>query len=144
MLGLVEGRYRSRRASFFDVPWSELTLVVDVNVDGVSVTELSDNSSVLGGSLVPCPHPPRGLIYTDGSVDPVTGRAGCGFFVPSLDYRFGVRLPDASSVLFTELYAIFSDGLGGLGYSFRLTLGSCGYYGPFHRFQGSLCCSLDC
>ena len=58
--------------------------------------------------MVPCPDPPRGLIYTDGSVDPVAGRAGCGLFVPSLDYRFGVRLPDASSVLFTELYAIFS------------------------------------
>ena len=79
-----------------------------MTVDRVSVTEPSDASGVQGSSLVPCPDPPRGLIYTDGSVDPVAGRAGCGFFVPSLDYRFGVRLPDASLVLFTDLYAIFS------------------------------------
>ena len=106
--GLVEGRHRSRRASFSDVPWSELTLAVDVTVYRAFVTEPPDASGVQGSSLVPCPGLPRGHIYTDGSVDPVAGRAGCGFFVPSLDYRFGVRLPDASSVLFTELYAIFS------------------------------------
>ena len=49
------------------------------------------------------------LIFTDGSVDPAEGRAGCGFYaVPATNHRFGVRLPDDSSVLFIELYAIFS------------------------------------
>ena len=48
------------------------------------------------------------LIFTDGSVDPAEGRAGCGFYVPITNYRFGVRLSDDSSVLFAELYAIFS------------------------------------
>ena len=32
----------------------------------------------------------------------------CGVYAPFFNYRFGLRLPDASSVLFTELYAIFS------------------------------------
>ena len=121
VLGLVEGRYRSRRASFFDVPWIELTLAVDVNVDGISVTELSDVTGVLRSSLAPSPHLLRYLIYTDGSVDPGAGRAGFGFFVPSLDYRFGVRLPDASSVLFAEFYAIFSA----VKYILRMGLQAC-------------------
>ena len=80
-----------------------------MSVDGTSVAELSDAAGALGSSLAPYPPPPlRSLIYTDGSVDPGVGRAGCGFFVASHDYRFGVRLPDASSVSFAELYAIFS------------------------------------
>ena len=48
------------------------------------------------------------LVFTDGSVDPAEGRAVCGFYVPFSNYRFVAWLPDASSVLFTELYAIFS------------------------------------
>ena len=51
VLGLVEGRHRSGRASFFDVPWSELTLAVDVSVDRASVTESSDASGVKGELL---------------------------------------------------------------------------------------------
>ena len=47
------------------------------------------------------------LIYTDGLVYPVEGRAGCSFFVPSSNYHFVARLLDASSVLFAYLYAIF-------------------------------------
>ena len=108
VLGLVEGRHRTRRPSFFDVPWRELSFEADLTVDQVPVP----------GSPAACGTPPdlTGLlrdtssrpISTDGFVDPVEGRASCGFFVTAADYRFGVRLPDDSSVLFSELYAIFS------------------------------------
>ena len=108
MLGLFEGRYRCRRASFFDIPWNELILDVDLSVDRISVPEPSDALEALWslpGFL--CDFSCR-LVFKDGSVDPVEERAGCGFFVPFYKYRFRARLPDASSVLFAELYAIFS------------------------------------
>ena len=105
---MVEGHHETHRPSFFDVPWRELSFEANLIVDRVPVP----------GSPAACGTPPDlpGLlrdtssrpILTDGSVDPVEGRAGSGFYVPAADYRFGVRLPDDSSVLFSELYAIFS------------------------------------
>ena len=108
VLGVVEGRHRSRRASFFDVPWRELSFEVGLTVDRL----FDHRPSVTAGAMSDSPGLPWNissrLIFTDGSVDPAEGRAGCGFYVPVTNHRFGVRLPDDSSVLFSELYAIFS------------------------------------
>ena len=107
MLGLVDGRDRSRRASFFDVLWNELTLEVNLIVDPIPMPEFSDVCEAPWSFPgLPCDSSCR-LFFTDSSVDLVEERASCGFYVPRSNYRFGAWLPDASSVLFTELYAIF-------------------------------------
>ena len=45
--------------------------------------------------------------FTDGSVDPGSNLVGGAFLIPSLNYRFGFRLHNFSSVLTAALYAIF-------------------------------------
>ena len=40
-------------------------------------------------------------------MDPVSGDAGCGFYVGRDDFRYGLALQPFSSVLSAELYAIF-------------------------------------
>ena len=46
------------------------------------------------------------LIYTDGSRDPESRRAGFGVYVAQLDLRIRIRISDESSVFTTELMAI--------------------------------------
>ena len=105
---MVERRHRSLRASFFDVPWRELSFEVGLTVDRV----IDHGPSATGGAASDLPglawDTSSRLMFTDDSVDPAEGRAGCGFYVPVTNHRFGVRLPEDSSVLFAELYAIFS------------------------------------
>ena len=47
------------------------------------------------------------LIFTDGSSHAKRLRTGAGFHVPSLEYRFGIRLSCFISVLSAEFYFIF-------------------------------------
>ena len=87
---MVEGRHRSRRASFFDAPWRELSFEVGLTVSWVP----DPGSSAACGTSSDLPdllwETSSRLIFTDGSVDPVEGRAGCGFYMPVINYRFGV------------------------------------------------------
>ena len=46
-------------------------------------------------------------IYTDGSVDPETGRTGAAFVVPGADYAVYKRAPDKLGVYTMEMYAVF-------------------------------------
>ena len=46
-------------------------------------------------------------VFTDDLADSVSERVDCGFFVPSLGYRFGLRLPVFTSILSPELYFMF-------------------------------------
>ena len=45
-------------------------------------------------------------IYTDGSLDPQSGKAGYGIHIPSLDNNRSIRLPDKTSAFTCELSAI--------------------------------------
>ena len=47
------------------------------------------------------------MIYTDSSVNLVSDRAGCGFFVACDNFRYGLALQTFTSSLSSELYAIF-------------------------------------
>ena len=44
--------------------------------------------------------------FTDGSRDPVSGRAGFGVYVEQIGLKIGRHISNASSVLTTELMAI--------------------------------------
>ena len=44
------------------------------------------------------------LIFNDGLRDLAFGRAGAGYYVSSLDYRFGIRLSSFSSVLSVDIF----------------------------------------
>lgn len=46
------------------------------------------------------------IVFTDGSKDPVSGRAGFGVYVEQLGLKIGRRISDGSSVFTTELMAI--------------------------------------
>ena len=46
------------------------------------------------------------VIFTDGAVDAVGGRAGCGFYVLVDNFRYGLSLQPFTSALSAELYAI--------------------------------------
>ena len=37
-------------------------------------------------------YPDYGIIYTDGTVDPVSHRVGCGFYVERDDFKYGLSL----------------------------------------------------
>lgn len=46
-------------------------------------------------------------VFTDGSVDKVRGRVGCGFYVPEFKYEGAFRLADNISIFNAELMAIY-------------------------------------
>ena len=46
------------------------------------------------------------IIFTDGSRDPVSRRAGFGVYIDQSELEYSVRVSDQSSVFTTELYAI--------------------------------------
>ena len=46
-------------------------------------------------------------MYTDGSVDPIHGKVGCGFYVPLYKYTRGYKLQAQTSIFSAELVAIY-------------------------------------
>ena len=52
-------------------------------------------------------YPDSDIIFVDGWRNVASDRTGVGFFIPSLDYRFGTRLAGFTSVFSVELYSIF-------------------------------------
>lgn len=46
-------------------------------------------------------------VYTDGSMDSIRNRVGCGFYIPAFKYAKGFRLSDVVSIFSAELMAIY-------------------------------------
>ena len=97
---------RTVRVSYFDWTWQSVTLPIDVDLESGSVFKSSENPCRSCVEFLKQQYADSAIIYTDGSVDPVSGRAGCGFYVERDDFRYRLALQPFNSVLSAELYAI--------------------------------------
>ena len=104
LLGMIS---RTVRPGCFDWPWRTVTLPIEVELEMGSVFKSSANSGRACVEFLNQQYAEFDVIYTDGSVDPVSGNAGCGFNAERDDFRFGLALQSFTSVLSAELYTIF-------------------------------------
>ena len=97
---------RSVRPGYFDWPWR--SIAVSIPVDPVSCHDFrsSDDPDRVCTGFLAQHYPGYDVIFTDGVVDPVSGRVGCGFYVAGDNFRYGLSLQPFTSVLSAELYAI--------------------------------------
>ena len=97
---------RTVRPGYFERTWQSVTLSIDVDLESGSVFRFSENHGRTCVDFLKQQPEDFAIIYTDGSVDPVSGRAGCGFYIERDDFRYGLALQPFTSVLSAELYAI--------------------------------------
>ena len=106
-LGVVLGTTaRSARPDYFD--WPRRSIAVSISVDPVSGHDFnsSDDPDQVCTGFLAQHYPGYDVIFTDGVVDPSSGRVGCGFFVVGDNFRYGLSLQPFTSVLSAELYTI--------------------------------------
>ena len=83
---------RSVRPGYFDWPWRSFAVSVLVDpVSGYDFRGSDDPDRACMGFLAQF-YAVYVVIYTDGAVDPASGRAGCGFYVVDDNYRYGLSL----------------------------------------------------
>ena len=97
---------RSVRPGYFDWPWE--SIVVPFLVDSTSGHDFrgTDSTNWACTEFFARHYPAYVTIYTDGAVDPASGRIGCGFDVEGDNFRYDLSLQLFTSVLSAELYAI--------------------------------------
>ena len=110
----------SRTVVFPDVaPWLLKTPKVDFHVLDVKRREREEVDLVgVFDNHVQTEYGDCVQIYTDGSVDPETGRAGAAFFVPRNKCAVSKRAPDRLGVYTMEMYAVLTVNgvtMGGAG-----------------------------
>ena len=104
--GLLGTTARSVRPGYFDWPWRSVAVSIPVDpVSGHDFRSSDDSDRVCKGFLAQH-YPGYDVIFTDGAVDPASGRVGCGFYVVGVNFRYGLSLQPFTSVLSAELYAI--------------------------------------
>ena len=103
VLGMVA---RSVRPGYFDWPWRTVALPVDIDLEMGQLFKNSENPGRACLEYLGQNYSEYAAIYTDGSVEPGSGRAGCGFYVERDDFRNGLSLQLFTSVLSVELFAI--------------------------------------
>ena len=103
LLGMMS---RTVRPGCFDWPWQTVTLSIEVDLEMGSVFKSSEIPGQACVKFLKQHYADFPVIYTDGSVNPASGSAGCGFYVERDDFRYGLALRPFTSVLSAELYAI--------------------------------------
>ncbi|XP_033231640.1 uncharacterized protein LOC117182647 [Belonocnema kinseyi] len=96
-----------QKPSYFYEEWEDLSAAIPVDLEpGFGFREPSFSQRLLD-SFVGKRYADVLRVFSDGSVNPGVGLAGCGFMVPESGLRFGVRLRDIASPITSELYGIF-------------------------------------
>ena len=85
---------RSVRPGYIDLPWESVTVPIVIEFTSGYVFKNSDNPGRVFAVFLEQRYSNYTIIYTDGSVDPVGGCVGCGFYVERDDFRYLV-LPDS-------------------------------------------------
>ena len=114
--GVGEFCFRSVRPRYFDYGWGEIAGPVLLDFEIGREVRGSEAPSAMFDELVRARYPGSVILFSDGARNPANERVGVGFYVPASGYRFGVRLPDFTSALSAELYAVFCA----LKYVYRL------------------------
>ena len=118
--GLMDMCFRTIRPLYFDYRWTELTIPVPLDFETGREVRVAMEPALEFASLVDARYPDSVSVFTDASRDDSSEGVGVGFCIPSLGYRFGIRLTGFTSVLSAELYSTFCA----LKYIFRLSLSS--------------------
>ena len=112
--------FRTIRPLYFDYSWTEVTSPVTLDFEtGREVRGAVDPDLEFEG-LVAARYPDSVRVFADESRDDSLEVVSVGFCVPSIGYRFGIRLVGFTSVLSAELYSIFCASK----YIFRIALPS--------------------
>ena len=94
------------RPSCFDWACQTVSLPVGIDFETGHVFKNSENPGQACLEFLGQRYSEYEIIYTDGSVEPASGRAGCGFYAERDDLRCGLSLQLFTSVLSAELFAI--------------------------------------
>ena len=92
--------------NYFDWAWQTVTFPIDIDFETGHVFKNSENPGPACLEFLRQNYSEYEVIYTDGSVEPGSGRAGCGFYAERDDFRYGLSLQLLTSVLSAELFAI--------------------------------------
>lgn len=108
MWSFLQGVLRSLKPAYFDSEWEDLIFQVKIDSDSGIIIRVYGNPTNILFAGFSVAYPDSIWIFTDYCVDKFTESAGCGFYIPELDFRYGLPLQRYRSVCSSELYAILS------------------------------------